>query len=304
MDKQDATIRNHLAERADLIAAIRLPNTTFKANAGNGSHATDILLFAETRDWRVRERRNLAGALAPIETPDGPVSINEYFVRHPETMLGTMRLERAGSTARVSRHSLGNSHRNASLPPLNHFQQIFIPVPRNALPLARSRSQRVPQSKPSRTVPLPSATAPLWFAAARDSRHSIFRNPSQRACAECLWSETPFGSSFRLSSTTSPKIALQKPASCSTAPTTILCGGMGLYRQRKRQEPSRAIPITRCSSRSKPTIQKPNALPRPPSSSAAPSNATAPSSMSRQQPRPSPFHSTKPARSTGRVWNR
>jgi adenine-specific DNA methylase len=101
MDKQDATIRRHLAERADLIAAIRLPNTTFKANAG--TEVTTDILFLQKRAPLARTREPTLGApangdswqnLAAIETPDGPVSINEYFVRHPEMMLGTMRLER------------------------------------------------------------------------------------------------------------------------------------------------------------------------------------------------------------------
>jgi N12 class adenine-specific DNA methylase len=107
MDKQDATIRRHLAERADFIAAIRLPNTTFKANAG--TEVTTDILFLQKRAPLARTRESTPGAsangeswqdLAAIETPDGPVSINEYFVRHPEMMLGTMRLERGLYSAR------------------------------------------------------------------------------------------------------------------------------------------------------------------------------------------------------------
>jgi len=107
MDKQDATIRRHLAERADLIGAIRLPDTTFKANAGT-EVTTDILFLqkrmplALTRELTLDAPANAESwqELAAIETPDGPVSINEYFVRHPEMMLGEMRLERGMYNAR------------------------------------------------------------------------------------------------------------------------------------------------------------------------------------------------------------
>jgi N-6 DNA Methylase len=91
MDKQDTTIRKYLAERANLLGAIRLPNTAFKANAGT-EVTTDIVFLqkhgqggpASAEAWR---------ELAPIETPDGPILVNEYFARHPEMMLGQMRLE-------------------------------------------------------------------------------------------------------------------------------------------------------------------------------------------------------------------
>jgi len=91
MDKQDSTMRRYLSDRADLVGAIRLPNTAFKANAGT-EVTTDILFFQKKvpgpavpcMSWR---------DLAAIDTPDGAVSVNEYFARHPQMMLGTMRLE-------------------------------------------------------------------------------------------------------------------------------------------------------------------------------------------------------------------
>jgi len=107
MDKQDSAIRRHLGERADLIAAIRLPNTTFKANAG--TEVTTDILFLQKRAPPALTREPTLDApahgeawqdLAAIETQDGSVSINEYFVRHPEMMLGTMRLERGLYSAR------------------------------------------------------------------------------------------------------------------------------------------------------------------------------------------------------------
>lgn len=91
MDKQDATIRKYLAARADLVGAIRLPNTAFKANAG--TEVTTDILFLQKRAPGSAPRGEAWRELAQIETPDGAVSVNEYFARHPEMMLGTMRLE-------------------------------------------------------------------------------------------------------------------------------------------------------------------------------------------------------------------
>jgi len=98
MDKQEATIRSHLAERADLIAAIRLPDTTFKANAG--TEVTTDILFLQKRAPGAAVNGESWQELVAIATPDGPISINEYFVRHPEMMLGEMRLERGAYNAR------------------------------------------------------------------------------------------------------------------------------------------------------------------------------------------------------------
>jgi N12 class adenine-specific DNA methylase len=93
MDKQDSTIRRHLAERADLVAAIRLPNTAFKANAGTDV-TTDILILQKRAPGAVPRGESWRD-LSTIDTPDGAVAVNEYFARHREMMLGDMRLEGA-----------------------------------------------------------------------------------------------------------------------------------------------------------------------------------------------------------------
>lgn len=87
MDKKDAAARQYLAERAELIGAIRLPNDAFKANAGTEVTA-DILFF------RKREEPLEADAPYPewtqtSETEDG-LHINSYFAEHPEMVLGTL----------------------------------------------------------------------------------------------------------------------------------------------------------------------------------------------------------------------
>jgi N12 class adenine-specific DNA methylase len=92
MDKIDNTLRKHLADRADLIGAIRLPNNAFKRNA-NTEVTADVIILKKRGS-----KENTRGApwikVIPYTTTKGEViSINEYFVENPHMMLGEMRLE-------------------------------------------------------------------------------------------------------------------------------------------------------------------------------------------------------------------
>ena len=91
MDKETDTIRRHLAEQADLLGAIRLPNTAFKANAG--TEVTTDILFLHKRAPGVPQAGHAWRGIEMIDSPEGPIVVNEYYVRHPEMMLGTMKLE-------------------------------------------------------------------------------------------------------------------------------------------------------------------------------------------------------------------
>ena len=91
MDKQDDTVRKHLAEQADLLGAIRLPNTAFKANAGTDV-TTDILFLRKRRPGEPPAGEAWTG-LSTVESEDGAIPVNEYFAHHPEMMLGKMKLE-------------------------------------------------------------------------------------------------------------------------------------------------------------------------------------------------------------------
>ena len=91
MDKQDPCIRRYLADRADLLGAIRLPNTAFKANAG--TEVTTDILFLQKRAPGSPALGEAWQDLTAIDTPDGAIFVNEYFARRPEMMLGEMRLE-------------------------------------------------------------------------------------------------------------------------------------------------------------------------------------------------------------------
>jgi N12 class adenine-specific DNA methylase len=91
MDKQADTIRRHLAEQADLLGAIRLPNTAFKGNAG--TEVTTDILFLRKRAAGAPPTGHAWRSLQTIDSPDGPIAVNEYYARHPEMMLGKMKLQ-------------------------------------------------------------------------------------------------------------------------------------------------------------------------------------------------------------------
>jgi N12 class adenine-specific DNA methylase len=91
MDKQTDTIRRHLALHTDLLGAIRLPNTAFKANAG--TEVTTDILFLRKRLPGAEQGGHVWCGLEMTDTADGPIAVNEYYARHPEMMLGQMKLE-------------------------------------------------------------------------------------------------------------------------------------------------------------------------------------------------------------------
>ena len=82
MDAKDSTVRKYLAERADLLGAIRLPNNAFKANAG--TEVVSDIIFLQKRDRPAIEQ---PGWVQVGENEDG-FKINSYFLEHPEMVLG------------------------------------------------------------------------------------------------------------------------------------------------------------------------------------------------------------------------
>ncbi|MGA9450271.1 MAG: methyltransferase domain-containing protein, partial [Verrucomicrobiia bacterium] len=93
LDKLDSTLRETLSEKAELLGAIRLPNTAFKKNAGT-EVTTDIVMLRKLRSGE--SPHGPAWKIATDFTNDRQekFSINEYFATHPEMMLGQMRLAR------------------------------------------------------------------------------------------------------------------------------------------------------------------------------------------------------------------
>ena len=87
MDSKDSTARKHMAERADLLGAIRLPNNAFRANAG-----TDVvsdIIFLRKRD----RPADIEPAWVQLGKTEDGFAINQYFVDHPEMVLGELTTE-------------------------------------------------------------------------------------------------------------------------------------------------------------------------------------------------------------------
>ena len=87
MDSKDSTARKHMAERADLLGAIRLPNNAFRANAG--TEVVSDIIFLQKRDRPIDHEPDWVQL---GKTEDG-FAINQYFVDHPEMVLGQLTLE-------------------------------------------------------------------------------------------------------------------------------------------------------------------------------------------------------------------
>lgn len=90
MDKKTDKARRYLMARADFLGAIRLPSTAFEANAGT-SVVTDVI-FLRKRAAGEAPAGLPWGNVETVETPDGPIVINEYFASHPEMVLGQNRI--------------------------------------------------------------------------------------------------------------------------------------------------------------------------------------------------------------------
>lgn len=86
MDKASPEVRRYLAQRANLLGAVRLPNTAFKANAG--TEVTSDILFFQKRDRMVVREPDWVY----LEENDAGIKMNSYFVNHPEQIVGKMEL--------------------------------------------------------------------------------------------------------------------------------------------------------------------------------------------------------------------
>lgn len=84
LDKSNPTIRKYIAERAELVGAVRLPNTAFKENAG--TEVTSDILFLQKRERKMEVEPDWVH----LGYTENGIAVNSYFVEHPEMMLGTM----------------------------------------------------------------------------------------------------------------------------------------------------------------------------------------------------------------------
>ncbi len=158
LDKQDSTLREYLAQRANLVGAIRLPNDAFKRNA-NTEVTTDIVMLRK---------------LNPGETPSGPawketaeyvnhkgesIYLNEYFVERPRMMLGTMEL--SGRMYRDNEPTLVSDNRDLS----NALAEAVNGLPRNVY---HTQKQSVASPSLDQTFPAPDYVKPNAFVMVHD----------------------------------------------------------------------------------------------------------------------------------------
>ena len=87
LDKSNPTIRKYLAERAELIGAIRLPNTAFKDNAG--TEVTSDIIFLQKREKKI----DIMPDWVHLGYTEDGIAVNSYFVEHPEMILGRMQYD-------------------------------------------------------------------------------------------------------------------------------------------------------------------------------------------------------------------
>ena len=86
MDKENSAVRKYIAQRAELLGAIRLPNNTFKGNAGT-EVVSDILIL-QKRDRLI----DIEPDWVRLDTDENGIKMNSYFVQHPEMILGEMKM--------------------------------------------------------------------------------------------------------------------------------------------------------------------------------------------------------------------
>lgn len=84
MDKKDTKVRSYLAKRAELLGAVRLPNTAFKENAG--TEVTSDIIFLKKRDRLIDEEPDWVR----LSSDENGIEMNSYFVSHPEMIVGKM----------------------------------------------------------------------------------------------------------------------------------------------------------------------------------------------------------------------
>ena len=86
MDKENSAVRKYIAQRAELLGAIRLPNNTFKGNAG--TEVVSYILILQKRDRLI----DIEPDWVHLDTDENGIKMNSYFVQHPEMILGEMKM--------------------------------------------------------------------------------------------------------------------------------------------------------------------------------------------------------------------
>ena len=172
MDKIDPTLRKHIADRADLVGAIRLPNTAFKRNA-NTEVTADVVILKK-RGSKEAPRGEAWKKVVPYTTTKGEViSINEYFVENQHMMLGEMTLEGRmygrneptlvsdgrdikTALAEAIKHLPQNIYQAAERPKISNAPEQAIPAPGHVKPNAYTvHDDQIAIREGDKLIPLP-----------------------------------------------------------------------------------------------------------------------------------------------------
>jgi hypothetical protein len=297
MDKENDAIRRHLADHADLLGAIRLPNTAFKANAG--TEVTTDILFLRKRAPGAQPSGEAWQHLAAIDSPDGPIEVNEYYARHPEMMLGKMKLE-------------GTMYRGAE-PTLDGQ---LTPELLNRAVKALPKGGYVPKDE-GRGPPPPVLDADA-FTGIKDGAYAdrdgalVIRNghgfeptgltgPAAQRIKGMMAVRDAVRLVFRTQLEDAPEDKITEARRLLNLLYDSFVSRYGPSPAATISGRSPEIPTSPCSSRWKTTTPKPSAPRKPRSSSGARWSAANLRSTSRRRPRHSPSRSTTPAESTGRA---
>lgn len=135
MDKRDTSVREYIAKSADLIGAIRLPNSAFKALAGTEVTA-DILFFQKLDKPREVDKYSLPDWVFTNTRKSDYINLNQYFLEHPEMVLGEMKF---------SRNMYGNEDSTACIAPIG--QDLYVELDR-----AIQKLQATFAAEPDKTI--------------------------------------------------------------------------------------------------------------------------------------------------------
>jgi N12 class adenine-specific DNA methylase len=154
LDKVDGALREYVAQRADLVAAIRLPNDAFKRNA-NTEVTTDILMLQRRQPGALSHSPAWRDVVTITNSVGETIAVNEYFAARPEMMLGEMRLE-GRMYARGEPTLVGNG---ADLE--SQLTETLARLPKDVF---RPRRETRPLPTSQTTIPAPEDVKPSAFA--------------------------------------------------------------------------------------------------------------------------------------------
>ncbi|HUA64281.1 MAG TPA: methyltransferase domain-containing protein, partial [Alphaproteobacteria bacterium] len=163
LDKLDSNLRELLAGRSEFLGAIRLPNNAFKKNAGT-EVTTDIVMLRKLRDGESSSDPVWKAAVNHTNEKKENFSLNEYFVAHPEMMLGQMRLARG--LYRNDEPTLESDGRDLDIA----LAQAVERLPRN---IYEERQQPVLRQAVEVNIPAPDFIKPNAFCVHEDGRVCI-----------------------------------------------------------------------------------------------------------------------------------